>query len=145
MHLLGKISDNESVLPNVWEENPSLIILSDIGRMVQTYITSINETYPAVSIDHSVIMPNHIHMLIAIREHENDGEGIMRPYPMSSHPTINTILRSFKTIITKQNGYSIWQESFYDCIIRDDKGYLEVFDYIDKNQLKWHEDELYGK
>jgi len=140
LHLLGEIPDNVSALPNVWEENPSLIILSDIGRTVQTYITSINETYPAVSVDHSVIMPNHIHLLISIIEHENNDVEMLSP-----RPTLNTILRSFKTMITKQIGYSIWQESFYDRIIRDDKGYLEVFNYIDKNQLKWHEDELYGK
>jgi len=35
--------------------------------------------------------------------------------------------------------------SFYDPIIRDDESYLEAFRYIDENQLKWHEDELYGK
>jgi len=39
---------------------------------------------------------------------------------------------------------SIWQKSFYDRIIRNKKGYYEVWKYIDENPMKWPEDELYG-
>jgi len=140
LHLLGEIPDNESVLPNAWEDNPSLIVLSNIGITVELYIKSKNEIYSGVSVDLYTIMPNHIHLLISIEKHENNGVGML-----PSRPTLNTILRSFKTMITKHIGYSIWQSSFYDRIIRDDESYLEVFRYIDENQLKWHEDELYGK
>jgi hypothetical protein len=31
---------------------------------------------------------------------------------------------------------TVWQKSFNDRIIRDEKGYLEVLKYIDENPLK---------
>ena len=55
----------------------------------------------------------------------------------ASRPTLHTVIRSFKTMVTKDIGYSIWQDSYYDRIIEEEKGYVEAWRYIDENPLKW--------
>lgn len=44
---------------------------------------------------------------------------------------------------SKELGVSIWQKSFFDRVIRGEKDYLEIWQYIDENPLKWVSDELY--
>jgi hypothetical protein len=50
-------------------------------------------------------------------------------------------MRSFKTMITKEIGISLFQESYYDHIIRDEADYLTKWNYIDNNPARWVEDE----
>lgn len=40
-------------------------------------------------------------------------------------------------------GIPVWQKSFYDHIIRNEKEYLDDWRYIDDNPAKWTEDEFY--
>jgi REP element-mobilizing transposase RayT len=37
----------------------------------------------------------------------------------------------------------LWQQNFYEHIIRNEKSYLEIYEYIEKNVLKWEEDKFY--
>ena len=83
-------------------------------------------------------MPNHIHIIIVINEPNVDSGGMR-----ASRPTLHTMIRSLKTMITKQIGNGIWQDSYYDKIIREERDYREIWEYIDENPLKWQEDELY--
>ncbi len=48
-----------------------------------------------------------------------------------------------KRWVSKELGVSVWQKSFYDCVIRGEKEYFEIWQYIDENPLKWISDELY--
>ncbi len=114
---------------------PPRIELSPIGAVVDKYIRGIESAYENVSVDKYVIMPNHIHILICIQNN-----GGMR----SSRPTVPTIIRSFKTMVTREIGYSIFQTSFYDHIIRDEHDYLTRWQYIDENPAKWAQDEYYA-
>ena len=45
--------------------------------------------------------------------------------------------------ITKQIGFSVWQKLFYDHIIRGEKDYKEIWEYIDNNPLKWELDRFF--
>ena len=54
---------------------------------------------------------------------------------------IITVIRSFKTMVTKEIGFSIWQRSFYDHVIRNHEDYLETTKYIQENPEKWIYDE----
>lgn len=89
----------------------------------------------AVKLDNYVIMPNHIHMLIAI---DDCGRTLFAP-------TISRIVKQFKGVVTKQIGKSIWQRSFYDHIIRDEQDYVEKWNYIENNPARWLDDDLYVK
>lgn len=54
--------------------------------------------------------------------------------------TISRIVKQFKGSVTKQTGYTIWQKSFHDHIIRNEKEYLDIWRYIDENPIKWESD-----
>lgn len=56
--------------------------------------------------------------------------------------TISTIIGQMKRSVSKQLGFAIWQKSFYDHIIRNEKEYREIWQYIDENPMKWEEDTL---
>ena len=84
-------------------------------------------------------MPNHVHMIIRI-----ENRGTMEPYGSSSSPTgIPSIIRLWKTLITRDLGFPLFQRSYHDHIIRDEEKYREIWRYIDENPLRWELDRYY--
>ena len=82
-----------------------------------------------------VIMPNHIHMIIVIRQTAGD----------RGRSPLQEIVRNLKSYVTKTAGFSPWQRSFHDHIIRNDEDYLRIWKYIDENPARWSEDIYYVK
>lgn len=86
-------------------------------------------------------MPNHIHFVI-----ENQGivrcvgAGLDQPVRKIK---ITNVIGLFKSGVSRELGYSIWQRNYYEHIIRNEKEYLIIKQYIQENPLKWQEDELY--
>ena len=119
--ILGKVivGDDAYIVPHV--------ALTRYGRIVEKYIRSI------AGIDKYVIMPNHLHMIII-------KNGSMRA---STPTTVSSDVRSMKVMVTKEIGFSIWQRSFYDHIIRNEDDYREIWEYIDNNPAKWAEDRYF--
>ena len=58
-------------------------------------------------------------------------------------PTISTDVQQMKGYVTKQIGISVWQKLFYDHVIRNEKDYREIWQYIDNNPAKREEDCFY--
>ena len=112
------------------------IELSYIGKIVDQHIIKINEIYNNISVDCYIIMPNHVHFIIYIK---NKGS------PKAATPTISSVINSLKGIITKKCKFPIWQRNYYEHIIRNEKEYLEILEYIQNNPLKWKEDKYYKK
>ena len=105
------------------------IVPSDYGQIVEKYLRTIK------GIEKYVIMPNHIHMIIRI-----DNGPMWASAPTQSIPTL---VRSFKVLVTKEIGQSIFQRSYYDHVIRGERDYRDVWDYIETNPLRWQEDEYH--
>ena len=97
------------------------VLLNDVGRIVDKTIHSIESAYKGlVELDKYVVMPNHIHFVLFL-----SASGVED----SISPSISQIVRHLKSIVTKQVGYSVWQKSYYDHIIRNEKDYKEIFAY----------------
>ena len=129
--ILSRISVGRGAL------TPPCVELSDIGRTIEKHILRTNDIYPNVSINTFVIMPNHVHLIVAIEP--APGGGVRAPRPT----TLSDIVRSIKAMVTRELGYSIWQISFYDHVIRTEADYLRIWQYIDENPAYWAEDEYY--
>ncbi len=114
---------------------PGNVPLTNLGMTVKEVIRDIPKYYPAITVDHCVIMPNHIHLLLQINT-DTDGQ------PMAA-PTISTVVNQTKGIVSKKAGFSVWQKGFYDHVIRNDKDYQDIWNYIEGNPSKWTEDKLY--
>ena len=79
--------------------------------------------------DAYVIMPNHVHLLVRFTE--------------NCCPKLGQIIQQLKGAVTKQCGTPIWQEKYYDHVIRDEADYMTKYQYIQNNPAKWLEDEYY--
>lgn len=67
----------------------------------------------------------------------------------SPSQTVGAIVRGVKSAGTKQINelrqtpdVKLWQRNHYDHIIRNEKSYLEISEYIANNPLKWNEDKF---
>ena len=116
------------------------IVPTEMGKTVEKYILNIPE------IEKYVIMPDHIHLIIRIEAPEKTDDatnetGRCGHRPLQSN-RVSSIIRSLKILVTKEVGKPIFQRSFYDHIIRDEKDYREKWEYIDNNPKQWVEKEL---
>ncbi len=114
---------------------PAEISLSQIGKTVEQAILNIPQKYKTVTVDKYVIMPNHIHLILVFCS-DACGRALRAP-------TLSNVIGQMKGYVTKVCGDSFWQKSFYDEIIRSQKGYEKIWSYIDGNPLKWQDDEYY--
>lgn len=105
-------------------------ILSDTGIIMRLAIESIPSVYSNASVDHYVIMPNHVHMIIVLSD---------------ANASVPTIINQLKRRVTKQIGHSIFQRSYHDHIIRSQEDYDNIWNYIEDNPRKWNEDKYYLK
>ena len=117
--------------------------LSSIGEAAKRAIENISVAYQAVHVDKYTIMPNHIHMILCLKNNECITE--KNPGRALCAPTISTVINQFKGSVTKQIGFSIWQKSYHDRIIRDESEYQKIWQYIDQNPAHWQDDCYYTK
>lgn len=108
---------------------PPKIRLTANGQVLKKHIDRINEKYEAARVDNYIIMPDHFHIIIVI----DDNNGGMR----ASRPTsLITIVRTLKTMVTKEIGVSLWQPSFYEEVIKSQTQFENCWNYIEYNALK---------
>ena len=103
------------------------------GKKAEQGILDISKHYESVKVDYYVVMPNHIHLLLSLCA---SGRSM-------TAPTIGRVVQQLKGSISKKAGFSCWQKSFYDHIIRNQTDYNEICEYIENNPLKWKEDRFY--
>lgn len=111
---------------------PQDIALSEYGNIVDKAINNIPYVYPALDVDHYVIMPDHIHLLLIVCADECGR-------PMVA-PTMARVVQQLKGYITKRIGHSIWQKLFIDHVIRNREDYEEHVKYIYDNPIRWQYD-----
>ncbi len=115
--------------------------LSTYGEIVKEQIELLEERFINIKIDKYVIMPNHIHLLISVFETAG----------ASPCPTISDVICALKSLVgidCKKNGFNemqLFQTSFHDHVIRGEKDYQKICEYIETNVLKWEEDCFYNK
>lgn len=91
--------------------------------------------YPFLSVDHYVIMPDHVHLLISVRESGASGT----PPPTRANETIPRFVSTLKRFTDKSCGEKLWQRSYYDHVIRNDEDYRETWQYLENNPARWAE------
>ena len=114
------------LVPCEWSAH---VELSQYGIVAEKYINGIT------GIDKYVIMPNHVHMIIFIQTEVNG----------ASSQSVSQLVKSFKTLVSKEIGFSLWQRSFHDRIIRNEQEYQQFWTYIENNPANWTCDCFYQK
>ncbi len=125
--IFSHISERPDIqMPYIKREN-IYVLLTDIGEIAAKYILSIKSAYKGVSIDSFVIMPDHIHLIVKIIKEDH--------FPTDK--SLTDIISAFKSLSSREAGFSLWQTSFYEHIIRNYEDLCETRKYIRDNPLKW--------
>jgi REP element-mobilizing transposase RayT len=136
------------------------IILSEMGRIAEKLWLEIPNHFPFVGLDEYIIMPDHIHGIIIIRQSniksgclvETPKLGVSTKLSSESNPpsqtnnpywksnSIGLIINQFKricTITVKSNGHDFaWQSRYHDHIIRTNTELYRIRKYISMNPQK---------
>ena len=133
------------------------VILTDVGEVAQQCWDSIQRHFHNVELGEYVIMPNHVHGVIFLREIpcrdevtsslRDDSEIEFGKSTIKRSPTLGQIIAFYKYQSTKiinairdTPGMRFWQRNYYEHIIRDDKDLDRICKYIANNVVKWSED-----
>ena len=134
------------------------MILNEYGKIAEKQWHWLCEQYPYVQLHEFVVMPNHIHGIIEINcsivdvgtgrdlslHQQND------PFTQIKIKSLSELMGAFKTTTSKQihligNKSFAWQRSFHDHIIRDEKSFNRISNYISHNPSKWELDQFHVK
>lgn len=126
--------------------------LNKYGEIVRKEWEKTSRLRNNITLDEYIVMPNHIHGIIILHE---SGTARRAPTGQFGKPvtgSLSTIIRSFKSAVTKRineirniRGTPVWQRSFYDHIIRNEKSLHKIREYILNNVIDWENDSNYVK
>jgi REP element-mobilizing transposase RayT len=127
------------------------MVLNPCGLLVKAELERVPEIRDECAIEQFVIMPNHLHFILALECVMTAGGfagGLpSAPTPLArddgksaSHPSISNMVQGFKGAVSRALGFSPWQRSFHDHIIRNEADYARIARYIEENPLRWEAD-----
>ena len=133
--------------------------LSPVGEIVADEWRRTEQIRQNVTLDESVVMPNHIHGILVIDDasHESNlaetsQRGVSTIISSSGRTwkpgVLGAIVNQFKSVCTKRiraagHREFAWQPRFHDHIIRDERSLDEIRKYIRENPMKWELDRYY--
>lgn len=149
-------SKREHVFGHIQDEK---MHLNRYGEVVQFNWNNLPKIYPHVQLDEFIIMPDHIHGIIMLK---NDPVGAGSPTiesltknPYKPAPTpqkrhgLPEIIRSLKTCsatrinqLRSTKGNPVWQRGYYEHIVRNEQALFNIRRYIINNPLKWQKHKL---
>ena len=101
-----------------------------LGKIAELGLCNIPDHFPGTRVEKYAVMPNHVHAIIAM-----ETQGTNR----------SVLLGQYKAFVSKQihtvcPGLKVWQTSFHDHVIRNQKEYERIWLYIDANPDNWEKD-----
>ena len=119
---------------------PAEIQYTPYGQIAREQLFLLESRYPNLKIDQYAIMPNHIHAILTLGEAAG----------ASPRPTITDIVCAYKSLTTRECKKAkpigkLFQTSFYEHVIRGQKDYDEIAEYILNNPKQWELDKLFAK
>jgi putative transposase len=102
--------------------------------------------FPTVTLDAFIVMPNHLHGIVWLSDPE-DAPSVDRP----PCPGLADIVRVLKSSVAMaylrwvaehdpNRSARIWQRSYYDHVIRDERELDQIRSYIRDNPVRWAEE-----
>ena len=126
--------------------------LNQAGKIVDQTWRNIPGHFPNATCEIFIVMPNHIHGIIEIKNDQIVGARHASPLQSMGvngvkPGSVGAIIGSFKSAVTKQlhqnkiiTQEKIWQRNYYEHIIRDEDDYQKIADYISTNPFNWDKD-----
>lgn len=122
------------------------MLLNDTGSLAHTHWLQVSNHYSNIYLDVHVVMPNHLHALLAITN-LNVGEASLAPTSAAHRcNSLASVIGNFKSGVTREARASLgwrgtlWQRSYHDHVIREPLEAKTIRKYIANNPLSWHLD-----
>lgn len=154
--------DRKRIFGNVVNDE---MVLNDYGKIAEQEWLRTAEIRNEVELDEFQVMPNHFHGIIIMNDAVGDvGADRVRPNrvrpqtndirprtKLSRKPkSLGSILAGFKSAVTSRiiklrhdDKVRVWQNNYYEHIIRNEQDLYRIREYIQNNPLKWALDEYY--
>lgn len=129
-----------------------------VGQIARQCISEIPKHFNYVELWNYVVMPNHIHLVLAIggvpQKQTDDNIGFLKPkrheapekQDFHHNSALAVVVGQLKSSITRLAGLKgkemKWQSKYYDNIISNKDAYDYIMNYIDNNVENWSQDKL---
>jgi putative transposase len=138
LHLFGDVVDGN-------------MVFTDAGSIAIQCWMDIPKHFPNTILHQYIIMPNHVHGIIQILNNASDNiTNKINLFQKIIPRSIGSIVRGFKIGVTKwfRNKFpnefprerKIWQRNYYEHIIRNEKSFERISNYISNNPMNWKND-----
>ncbi len=144
------------------------MVLNEYGKIAYEEWTNLTTRFHFFESDVFQIMPNHIHGIIVLNNvgatlavaqtgqpqglPQRQPQGLPQQVGASPAPTIGNIVGAYKSIVANacldiyksKNEImgKFWQRNYWEHIIRNEKSYRTISDYIINNPRKWNDDKF---
>lgn len=157
--------------PYFGEMSDGKMQLSHIGILADVFWVEIKNHSKNIELGKFVVMPNHVHGILVIdksdgNNDDDDDDGRDKACLVSTETkmgteksigqerfqnqgknTISSIVGAYKSAVTKHAhrlGYEFsWQSRFHDHIIRHEKSFHQITEYIINNPANWEQDQFH--
>ena len=142
------------------------MVLNKAGEMVDQVCREISNVIPSVNLNIFQIMPNHFHGIFTIERTDHVRGALIQPRmrvsacpgrPQRVAPTQNVVSLSnivgrFKSLTTnryisgvRESNWPrfetrLWQRNYYEHVIRNERDFQAIADYITCNPQNWEKD-----
>ncbi len=143
------------------------VVLNEYGHIAHEEWLASEQIRQEIELDAFVIMPNHLHGIVWIRETDDEptvgardegshsvgvrgirahGRAPLRRPPRS----LGSFIAGYKSAVTARinrmggtPGSPVWQRNYWEHIIRNDASLNEIRAYIENNPARWDDDQLH--
>ncbi len=102
--------------------------LNKLGNIAEDELKKLKNKYN-LSIEHFIIMPNHIHFILIKNDNEMKLGNIVAFYKYETSKKINEL--------NKEEFIKIWQRNYFERIIRTEQELNNIIEYIHNNPENW--------
>ncbi len=145
----------------------SKMVLNDAGTMINRWVKELPNKFPDIDCDVFQVMPNHFHAIVINHGHPVGADPRVGPNGIPNKPISNPqildehkgsplyrVIQWFKTMTTNEYirgvrnaGWpefygKLWQRNYWEHIIRDQRSFDHITQYIINNPENWNADQL---
>nr|WP_281347644.1 transposase [Marinicella rhabdoformis] len=113
--------------------------LNALGEVAQAQWLGLESRYPQIKCHAHQIMPNHMHGILELHN------------SVKSELQLSQVIGAYKSLTHKYGRAfflekklaKLWQPNFYEHVIRNDKAFQAITEYIETNPAQWDKDKYF--
>lgn len=136
------VRDRRRMLSRIVDDQ---VVLDPAGTLAEAAWLRLPWHFPSVTLDAFVIMPDHLHGIIILTGQPGPSRAEHSDRPAGTQPgSLAAIVQNFKSVASRRinqangtPGRRVWQEDYYERIVRDEAALERIRHYIRANPSEW--------